>query len=67
MTKTDYTPRKRISDDFDLLCDEHSVEDVKVMGVFGAVKRGLSKVDALAKYDLSEEYYDANIERVLRS
>lgn len=65
MTKTAHTPRKRISDDFDLLCDEHPVDDVKVMCVFGAMKRGLSKADALAKYNMSEEYYDANIERVL--
>lgn len=41
--------------------------DLMVMGVFGAMKRGISKKEALAKYKLSEDFYDENINRVLRA
>lgn len=50
---------------FDLMCDEVGALDAKVMGVYGAMVRGLSKADALAKYGLTEELYEANVERVL--
>lgn len=52
---------------FDLMCDEVGALDAKVMGVYGAMVRGISKGDALAKYGLTEEQYDANVERVLNS
>lgn len=52
---------------FDLVCDDYGALDARVMGVYGAMVRGLSKADALAKYGLSEEQYDANVERVLNS
>ncbi|MDE6283189.1 MAG: hypothetical protein K2L97_04275 [Muribaculaceae bacterium] len=51
---------------FGLLADEVGVLDSKVMGVFGAMRRGLSKEEALKKYDLSEKDYDENIDRVLK-
>ncbi|MCR4766184.1 MAG: hypothetical protein K5856_08455 [Bacteroidaceae bacterium] len=47
--------------------DEIPHLDLQVMGVFGAIRRGLTKQQALEKYELTEEVYDANIERVLKS
>lgn len=41
-------------------------DDLQVMGVYGAINRGLTKKQALAKYEMSEAFYDDNIERVLR-
>lgn len=52
---------------FDLTCDEVGALDAKVMGVYGAMGRGLSKASALAKYELTEAEYEANVERVLTS
>lgn len=57
----------KIEEAFDMLADEMPLNDVKVMGVRGAMKRGMTKEEALAKYQLSEEYYDANVERVMHS
>lgn len=39
--------------------------DLYIMGVYGAMQRGLSKKDALAKYGISENVYDTNVDRVL--
>lgn len=39
--------------------------DLNVMAVYGAMKRGLSKKEALEKYSMSEKTYDSNIDRVL--
>lgn len=39
--------------------------DLYVMGVYGAVARGVSLEDALKKYGLTREQYEANVERVL--
>ena len=39
--------------------------DTKVMGVFGAMRRGATKEEALEKYGLTEKEYDDNIDRVL--
>ena len=44
-----------------------SIEDIKICGVFGAIKGGASKKEALNKYGISEQLYDENIERVLNS
>lgn len=52
---------------FDLSCDEFGILDTKIMGVFGAMQRGISKEEALAKYKLTEQEYDTNVERVLNS
>lgn len=39
--------------------------DLYVMGVYGALRRGMSLEDALKKYGLTREQYEANVERVL--
>ena len=41
--------------------------DLYVMGVYGAVARGVSLDDALKKYGLTREQYEANKNRVLSS
>lgn len=41
--------------------------DLYVMGVFGAMRRGYSLEEALERYGLTREQYEANIERVLSS
>lgn len=51
----------------EFLCEEMSIEDIKICGVFGAIKGGASKKEALNKYGISEQLYDENIERVLNS
>lgn len=53
-------------EDFSLMADDVGVLDTKVMGVYGAMRRGLSKNEALKKYDLTEKDYDENIDRVLK-
>ena len=50
---------------FGLTADEVGVYDTKVMGVFGAMRRGATKEEALEKYGLTEKEYDDNIDRVL--
>ena len=42
-------------------------EDFLVMAVVGAMNRGASKADALKKNGLSAEFFDANVERVMKS
>lgn len=49
----------------EFLGDEISAFDLSVMGVCGAIRRGVPKKEALLKYELTEEEYDNNIERVL--
>ena len=49
----------------ELLGDEFSHLDLQVMAVFGAIRRGVSKKEALKEQGLSEKEYDENIERVL--
>ncbi|SDC12927.1 hypothetical protein [Niabella drilacis] len=39
--------------------------DIKVMGVYGAVARGVDFQEALKQYDISEAIYNRNIDRVL--
>lgn len=51
----------------ELLYGEISSHDLSIMGAYGAMARGINKQDALAKYKLTEEEYDNNIERVLNS
>lgn len=55
------------ADHAELLGDEFPELDMKVMGVFGAMRRGVPKDEALAHYKLTAEAYDQNIERVLNS
>ena len=47
--------------------DEMTREDFLVMAVCGAMNRGMTKADALKKYGISEEFFDANVDRVLKS
>ncbi|MCM1071814.1 MAG: hypothetical protein NC391_09290 [Alistipes timonensis] len=42
----------------DLLTDDFGKLDAKVMGVYGAMVRGLSKKEALKKYGLTEQEYE---------
>lgn len=49
----------------ELLGEEISLYDLRVLSVYGAMTRGFNKTAALAKYKLTEEEYDNNIERVL--
>lgn len=51
----------------ELLGDEISNFDLRIMGVFGAMKRGIPKHEALLHYEISEEEYDDNIQRVLNT
>lgn len=53
-------------EEFGLLVDDVGVLDAKVMCVFGAMRHGLSKDEALKKYDICEKEYDENIDRVLK-
>lgn len=46
---------------------EISKFDLHIMGVYGAVSRGMPLEEALEKYELTQEQYEANIERVLSS
>lgn len=59
--------KEMVSCEWDMLLDEISLDDLKVMGVYGAVKRGEAKADALARYGLSEEDYERNFERVMKT
>ena len=45
--------------------DEIERSDLEIMAVYGAMKRGLTKQEALAQYQMAEKYYDSNIDRVL--
>lgn len=47
--------------------DEIPKFDLYVMGVYGAVARGVPIKEALAKYGLTREEYEANVDRVLSS
>jgi len=64
----DRTPQDELTTEmqYEFVSDEISHEDFKVFAVSGAIKRGLSKEEALARYKMTEEYYDANIERVMK-
>jgi len=65
--------KKKITDELTTAMHEEFIggeiphRDIQVMAVYGAMRRGLSKQKALAKYELSETEYDANISRVLKS
>ena len=55
------------SEEYDVLSEEMSDVDLRVASVYGAIKRGIPKEAALAKYRITEKYYDSNIDRVLKS
>lgn len=50
---------------FELLSSEINETDLKMLGVYGAMARGLSKIKAFQKCQIDEDYYDLNIDRVL--
>lgn len=52
--------------EYDLLRDEMPDADLRVASVYGAIKRGIPKDVALARYGISEEFYEKNIKRVLQ-
>ena len=52
---------------FDLIGKDIPKFDLYIMGVYGAISRGVSIEDALKKYGLTREQYESNIERVLSS
>lgn len=49
----------------ELIGGEISPLDLRVMAVFGAIRRGEDKQARLRKYDLTEAEYDSNLDRVL--
>ena len=49
----------------ELIGDEIPHFDLMVLSVYGAIKRGVSKQEALEKYGISEKEYNENIERAL--
>lgn len=49
----------------ELIGKEVSNFDLKVMGVYGAVARGVSIEEALKRYGITREQYEKNIDRVL--
>lgn len=51
---------------FDLLLDEMPELHVRALGVYGRMRRGYSKEEALEHYGISEEEYDAVIDEALQ-
>jgi hypothetical protein len=51
----------------ELMEDFISEQDMKIMGVYGAMNRGIPKEEALKSYGISEKEYSDNIKRVLKS
>ena len=51
----------------EMLGDEVSHEDIMVMDVYGAIKQGIPKDQALKEAGISERFYGNNIRRVLHS
>lgn len=51
----------------ELIGKEIPHSDLLIGSVYGAIKNGVKKSDALAKYGVSESEYDQNIQRVLYS
>lgn len=49
----------------DMLCGEIEHDELMLLSCYGAIKRGIPKAEALKEHGLTEEEYDANIERAL--
>lgn len=49
----------------ELIGKEISESDFKIMGIFGAIRRGFSLQEACKKYDVDENYYLKNYKRVI--
>ena len=52
---------------YEFVSDNVSEFDFRVAAAFGAMNRGVSRIQALQKYNLTEEEYDKNIKRVLEA
>lgn len=54
---------------FEFIGDHDGVSefDFRVAAAFGAINRGISRMRALRKYNLTEDEYDKNIKRVLKA
>lgn len=51
----------------EMMEDEIPYEDMMILGVLGAMNRGITKEEALRRYGITEEEYDNNIDRVLNN
>lgn len=51
---------------YEFVDDEISYIDFCTLAVYGAMNRGLTKEEALKRYNMTAEYYDANIERCFK-
>lgn len=50
-----------------MIQDEIPLDDLKIMGVRGAIRKGMTKEEALEKYGLTADYYDQNYDRVMKA
>lgn len=60
-------PELTAKDHFDLIGDEIPYEDLMIMAVWVKINRGVEKKVALEKHGITEEFYEANVERVLNT
>lgn len=51
---------------WEFMADEMTREDFLVMAVVGAMNKSATKANALKKYGLTEEFFDSNLERVMK-
>lgn len=49
----------------ELMSKEVSRQEMKYLGICGAINRGMSKADALRKYGVSESEYDTKGQKFL--
>ena len=61
---SDIVDRDDDADSEETIPDDMPLEEVKILAVCGSMRHGLTKSEALAKYGLSESYFDENVERV---
>lgn len=50
-----------------MIQDEIPLDDLKIMGVRGAIRKRMTKEEALEKYGLTADYYDQNYDRVMKA
>jgi len=54
-------------DDYDVLMDEgYTLQECRMLSVYGATQRGVCKKDALKEFGIDEEEYDGKIRELLR-
>lgn len=59
--------REVVSCEWDMIQDEIPLDDLKIMGVRGAIRKGMTKEEALEKYGLTADNYDQNYDRVMKA